>query len=257
MHIFVKNLPTQNMNRLISIKLALVVVLAFVSMTAVAQKDAEQVTPKRTSTLLSDPSPNGFAPVSISNEEAFSEAQANAPEAGFSQAYISESELTKLLSNSKAVGVRFYNAMSDGGSVHLVAVAVSSDGRELNPIFSKSYIKSTNSYSSEFITKTYAKGCVGTLCDKRSLVPFTAFFTKSELSTIMDKPDAQGILLLPGSRKFTMNDGGVKTYKTMIAGDAAIVKGQVSALSNQFKKSLEPCPYHCPDDNYLLSSPRY
>lgn len=229
-------------------------------------QDSETVTPLRDGTALTDPPPPGFSPVSISKSEADTEASNNASKAGFTEAFFTAADLKELLSHSKAVGLRFYNAKEDAnnGQVHLVAVAVQSDGSEINPTFSKGYRLSQpvagGKLSVKAVNKSTAKSCVEHACNTSGLVPFTSFFPRSVLDDLM-KGDATGLKLIPGSRKFTYTDAkgnsSVQTYNTMMAIGVSSEGNSLKDNGTQFYKSLEPCPYFCPNDKYLLMPARY
>lgn len=250
------------MNRTPFLTLAVVLM----SFAGVLAQDAEQVTPLRTGDVLTDPDPAGFAPVGISITEASAEARDNADRAGFSEIYFAKSDILELLKSSKAVGVRFYNAIDNTstGVVNLVAVAVRSDGSEINPIFSKSYLLSEplsgQRMTAQPISGGVAKKCVQNACATSALVPFTAFFTRSTLNELLTA-DALGIKLVPGSRKFTVKaaDGStsVRSYNTMMAIGMTSGGKSLSPIGTQFRKSLQPCPYHCPSDKYLLVPARF
>jgi|GEM_PF-1280334 hypothetical protein len=232
-----------------------------------AQKDAEIVTPYKSSSVLTNPAPIGFQPVAISYNEAAEEASANATVAGFSAVYFTSADLQYLLSDSRGVGLRFYNAREDMtiGSGNIVAVAVKSDGSEINPALSKSYIISrplTN--TSTFlnpIAKSTAKVCVSNACNTPDLIPYTAFFSRSIIDELLKQTGAAGVKLIPASRKFEMKDSKgvttVKTYRTMMAVGVALKDGKIADIGSQYLKSLEPCPYHCPTDNVLLMPAKY
>lgn len=229
-------------------------------------QDAEQVTPLRNSDELTDPDPAGFAPVSIAASEASEEARDNAGKAGFLEIYFAKNYLMELLDSRKALGARFYNAMEDvsTGVVNLVAVAVRSDGSEINPVFSKSYLLSEplsgSRMTAQPVGSSMAKKCVQNACATSELVPFTAFFSRSTLNELL-AGDAVGIKLVPGSRKFTVKaaDGSnsVRSYNTMMAIGISSDGKSLSHIGNQFRKSLQPCPYHCPSDKYLLVPARF
>lgn len=66
-----------------------------------------------------------------------------------------------------------------------------------------------------------------------------------------------GIMLIPASRKFETKDKSVKTYNTMMAVGASLAKGTLQVAGNSYRKSLEPCPYNCPTDRFLLAPAEY
>lgn len=229
-------------------------------------QDANVVTPLRDRMELTDPAPSGFAPVSISLSEANDEVRENSAKAGFSEVYFAKADIEELLKSQKAVGIRFYNAKDKTatGALSLVAVAAQSDGKEINPLFSKSYCRSQplsgDNLAALPITQGTAKGCEGTVCNTSTLVPFTAFFTRSDLNELV-KGDAVGVKLIPASRKFSFkeSDGSVavRIYNTMMAIGVSSDGGSVKNIGSQFRKSLEPCPYFCPSDNHLLMPARF
>jgi len=232
-----------------------------------AQKDADLVTPYKIPPTLSNPAPTGFQPVVISVTEASEEATANSMVAGFSAVYFTSADLQYLLSDSRGVGLRFYNAKEDMtvGLGNIVGVAVKSDGSEINPALSKSYIISrplTN--TSTFlnpIEKSTAKACVSNACNTVDLIPYTAFFSRSVLDELLKKTGAVGVKLTPASRKFEVKDAKgvstIKTYRTMMAVSVALKDGKIADIGSQYFKSLQPCPYHCPTDNLLLMPAKY
>ncbi len=229
-------------------------------------QDAEKVTPLRIGTEFTDPCPTDFAPVGISYTEAASELSKNAAKAGFAEVFISKEDIEYLLYPDKAVGIRFYNAIDDkaAGTVRVVAVAVKADGSEINPLLSKSYRLtqplSVTGISMRSISGSTAKTYVGELCSRVGLVPFTAFYTATNLKELL-RFYATGIKLIPASRKFTVSkaDGTteVKTYNTMMGIGVTTKNQTVSTIGYTYRKSLEPCPYFCPNDKYLLMPARY
>ncbi|MCF8259059.1 MAG: hypothetical protein K9J06_16000 [Flavobacteriales bacterium] len=234
---------------------------------AFAQKDADLVTPLRQTTVLADPSPSGFGPVTISAAEAGDEVRDNSADAGFAAAFFPKAALADLMSDSKAVGVRFYNAMDDKatGVVNLVAVAVKADGSEINPLLSKSYVLSQpiagSSLPVKVINKSTAKTCVDNACGSKGLTTYTSFFARSVLDALLGQSGAAGLKLIPASRKFEFKEAdgstSVRTYRTMMAIGVTPNGAGMADLGPQYLKSLEPCPYHCPSDKYLLAPARY
>jgi len=222
-----------------------------------AQNDADIVTPYRNGSSYIDPAPNGFEPVYIEFEEATSEAQANTKLAGFSEVYFSGAEINEILKDSTAVGIRFYNAYEpDLKDFTIVAVAIKEDGSEISSGASQKYLISTISDKTESHWKGYARTCVELCRDHKDMKHYAAFFSKSVIEDML-KESGDGIKLIPASRKFELKDKSVKTYNTMMAVGASISKGSIQVAGTAYRKSLEPCPYHCPTDDYLLAPAEY
>lgn len=223
------------------------------------QKDSDQVTPLRTTTQLSDPPPSGFAPVLIGKTEAAEEADMNSAAAGFRAVFFGKEALAELMSNKEAVGVRFYNALEDSksGMAALIAVAIRADGTEINPFGKRAYYVSQQDLSSKLVSKTTAKSCVENCSANKQLTSYTAFFSNSTLTEMMNQAGANGVALLPSSRRFTLKDGTVSAYKSMMIAPASSDGAKVNEIGGIYYKSLEPCPYFCPDDKYLLTPARY
>lgn len=232
-----------------------------------AQKDALTVTPLREVKTLSDPSPEQYKPIEVDAGEAMQEMNDNSGVAGFSEEYLSATDINDLLSVTEAVGIRFYNAIEDAksGDVSLVAVAVRADGTEISSALAKKYRRSSQPIGETIwslkLGEANAKTCVGNACANQRLVPFTSFFSRSTLQAVLRQEGASGIKLIPASRMFEMKDskGALtqKSYKTMMIIGVQVRAGALTDIGETYLKSIEPCPYVCPDDRYLLAPARY
>ena len=233
---------------------------------AVRAQDANIVTPVRPNTKLSNPPPSGFEPIAVSTAEAKAEATTNAEKVGLSAAYFTKQDLINLLSDSRAVGIRFYNAMesSSSGVMEMLAVAVKSDGTEINPLLSRSCVLSqsiSKGLAVKVITRTMAKTYVENAYNRSGLATYTAFFPRSAIENILARFGAVGIKLFPASRRFEhrKTDGSIEVtaFYTMTTIGVSKVNDVVVDVGGPYFKSLEPCPYLCPDDKHLLMPARY
>jgi hypothetical protein len=241
--------------------------LFFFSFDVRAQKDADAVTPLRTDKTLADPSPDAYKPVEVDAREAMEEVAENSMVAGFMEEFLSVTDINDLLVPSDAVGLRFYNAIDDAktGDVSLVAVAVRADGTEITSDLAKKYRRSSQPIGETIWTlklgQPSAKTCVANACANQRLVPFTAFFSRSTLQSILRQEGATGIKLIPASRYFIMKDAKgadtQKSYKTMMVIGVQGRSGSLTDIGGTYLKSIEPCPYVCPDDRYLLAPAKY
>lgn len=202
--------------------------------------------------MYSSPESDEFAPRILSISEATSKAEQAGGSCAYTQAFISSSDLTKLLNISKCVGVRFYNGLQNESDKYasMIAVAVDAYGNEIGRTFSNNYlcVASVNK-SSKCETSTLSKGkarnCVE-FVSSSDLISQKVFFSKALLEDRMNSKNANGVSLLPA-----IND---RSEHTISVAGASYENGKVTAAETNYYMSELPCPTDCGNtDDYLVA----
>jgi len=207
-------------------------------------QDAKQ---ENKESAFSNPETN--SPISISVDESDAQAMDNIGWCGFSAAYFHKGDVEALLSTSKCVGVRVYNAKEGVGQSYadLIMVAIDKDGNEIgaspNYVLSKALDVNGNLASNK-VTNKYSKTCVSNLDVSNSFVVYTSYFSKTTVSGLLTQSNCTGVKIKPADEQFTVN-GTTEVYRTMSIGAANVNNSKLTELGSSYQKSAEPCPTAC------------
>ena len=201
--------------------------------------------------MYSNPEPADKSPLQIKKGDALAEASSVSKSCGYNQAYISKEDLDALLSLSRSVGIRIYNAKETTGQSNcdIIAVAVDEAGKEIGATFSSKYVHTESfddnkSCPSKRISKSKASGCVSNVL-KTDLNYQKVFFSKSTIDARWNVSGATGIKLIPGQLS-----GG----STIMIMASQLTSGELKELEASYLKSQLPCPTDCGDSgNYLVA----
>ena len=202
--------------------------------------------------MYSSPESKEYKPSILSIDEATRKAEQAGGSCAYTQAFISSGDLNGLLSISKCVGVRFYNAFQNQSDKYasMIAVAVDENGQEIGKTFSNKYLcvaslDKSSKCEAQSLSKGKARTCVENVAysDQTSQ---KVFFSKALLEDRLLSKNAAGISLLPA-----IND---RSEATISISGAYYDNGRINVVETEYYMSELPCPTDCGDtDDYLVA----
>lgn len=202
--------------------------------------------------MYSSPESPEYQPIVLSVDEATNKATEASGRCAYSQSFFSSSDLNRLLSISKCVGVRFYNGFMNeqDKNASMVAVAVDETGKEIGKVFSNNYLcvasfDQSAKCESLTLSKSKARVCVENVADS-DVTSQKVFFSKALIEARLTTKNANGISLLP-----TIND---RSEYTMSISGAEFANGKITVVESNYYQSELPCPTDCGNtDDYLVA----
>lgn len=202
--------------------------------------------------MYSSPEASEYQPVVLSVNDAIANAERASGSCAYTQTFVSSEDLTRLLSISKCVGVRFYNGFmtEQDKNASMIAVAVDETGKEIGKVFSNNYLcvaslDQSARCESQSLSKSKARVCVENVVNA-DLSSQKVFFSKALLEERMRAKNATGVSILPA-----IND---RDESTMSVSGASFANGKITVVESEYYQSELPCPTDCGNtDDYLVA----